>query len=109
MLEPEAAHNFRHNFISHELIETGLILAQIAFEQIASDLYTLFTLLGFNPVTDTVACLGGLDQVEPILARSLSAGSENLHHIAILEWRFQSHHFAVYLGSDAGISHITMN
>ena len=77
------------------LAEVEVIAAEVALEDLAADGDAARALLVLDPVADLLLGAAGLDEVQPVLARRLVRGGDDLHRVAAAQPVAQRHQAAV--------------
>ena len=68
-----------------ELAELVAIAAEVAVEELGADLETAAALLDLDPVADALLGARGRDDLQPVLARGLARGGDDLDRVAALQ------------------------
>ena len=81
---------------------------------LGNDFLTLYNVLflefRLKPLVDFILCLGTLDNVQPVTARSLGVlGRDNLNPVAVLDHIVNGYQFSVDSGADHFIAHGTVD
>ena len=87
--------------LGHHLLQREVVAPQLALEVLAADLEGLELLRGVEIVADPGLRLVGDGEGQPVAARLVAGGGEDLDDVAVLELVAQRHHLAVHPGPDA--------
>ena len=96
----------RQKLLHFILRQVDQITAQLPFKSGAPLLDILLAALIFKPCADLAACLAGLDDIQPVAARSVSLhrGSQHLNDLAGFDTIIQRHDPAVHLCADHAVA-----
>ncbi len=85
------------------------MLPKFLLQQVLADIDTSFPFFGFNPLPDPILGLGGLDDLEPVLAGKMVGRGDDFHHVPMLKRGPQGDHFFVDPGPGTMMPHIGMD